>query len=156
MNAIYGGIGNQKGTFAQPCAGCGFDYKIYVLDSTKNSLTVFEPNEYVLNIRQAIDLDAKCDYKVASEYWNKVYNANSNYSLALSGLGKAAYKNGDLKLALKYFKQADDRTNYDIVYSAYRTKLLRENFMYIIFALIAIIVLPVITIKLLKRRKKKE
>lgn len=151
--SVFGGIGNQIGTFALPSAVCGYGEKIYVLDETKNNLTVFEPTDYVRNIRKALLLDVECDYSQAVEYWKQVYKENSNCSLALSGLGKAAYENGETVEAMNYFKLADDRTNYDIAYTAYRTQFIREHFALIgatlIFVVVAIIVL-------LKFRKKKE
>lgn len=153
--SIFGGIGNQLGTFAIPTAISGFDGKIYVLDSTKNSVTVFEPNEYVKKIRTAIMLDNECDYDNAQKYWQKVYESNANYSLALSGLGKAAYEKGELKLAMDYFKRADDRANYDIAYNAYRTQFIRENFLWFGIGLFVIIIAVPLILRL-KRRKKNE
>lgn len=153
--SIFGGIGNQLGTFSIPTAISGFGDKIYVLDSTKNSLTVFESNEYVNNIRTAIMFDNDCDYDNAEKYWKKVYEANSNYSLALSGLGKAAYEKGKLKIAMAYFERADDRANYDIAYNVYRTQFIRENFLWFGIGLFVVIVAIPLILRL-KRRKKNE
>ncbi len=151
--SVFGGLGNQTGTFAIPTAVSGYNGNIYVLDSTKNSLTVFEPNEYVNNIRKAILLDNDCDYENAVKYWEKVYEENTNYSLALSGLGKAAYEQGDLKSAMSYFEKANDRTNYDIVFNVYRTQFIRDNFLWFGLGLLLIAVGTPIVIRLIRRKK---
>ena len=153
---VFGGIGNQRGTFSLPAAVCGFGEQIYVLDSAKNSLTVFAPNEYVQNIRSAIALDEECDYAGAAEYWQKVYEKNMNYSLALSGLGKAARENGELKTAMEYFKRANDRVNYDIAYAAYRTVFIREHFIWIGLGFLAVVVAVLAGLNLKKRKGKNE
>lgn len=149
---IFGGIGDQTGTFSLPAAVCGSGDRIYVLDATKNSLTVFEANDYVRDIRKALLLDEACDYEQAMLYWERVYRENANYSLALSGLGKAAYEKGELKLALQYFEQADDRVNYDIAFAAYRTDFIRENFAWMGIALLAVIAV-IYALVFYKRRK---
>lgn len=151
--SIFGGLGNQKGTFAIPSAISGYNGNIYVLDSTKSSLTIFTPNEYVNNIRKAILLDYECDYENAVKYWERVYDQNSNYSLALSGLGKAAYEQGNLKEAMSYFEKANDRTNYDIVYNIYRMQFIRENFLWIGMGLLVAVVGIPIVIKVIRRKK---
>lgn len=154
--SVFGGMGNQLGTFALPVAICGFGEQIYVLDSAKNSLTAFTPNDYILNIRNAIALDEKCDYNGAAEYWQKVYEENSNFSLALSGLGKAARENGELKVAMDYFERANDRANYDITYASYRTEFIRENFVWIGISFVTIIVVLLVVFNLKRRKDKNE
>jgi len=153
--AVFGGIGDQYGTFSLPAAICGSGGRIYVLDSTKNSLTAFEANDYVRDIHKSLLLDDECDYEQAMIYWEKVYSQNSNYSLALSGLGKAAYEKGDLKLAMQYFERADDRVNYDIAYTAYRTEFIRDNFEWI-GTVILVLAAGVWALVIYKRRKGKK
>lgn len=154
--SIFGGIGDQSGTFSLPTGICGHNDKILVLDESKNSFTVFAPNKIVKDIRKALILDEKCDYIGAAKYWKKVYRQNANYSLALSGLGKAEYKAGNIKKAMQYFKRADDRTNYDIAYTSYRTTYIRNNFAVIGCVLIGIIVLIVVACYVYKRIRRRK
>lgn len=154
--SVFGGIGDQTGTFALPSAVCGYNSRIYVLDEFKNSLTVFEPTNYVNNIRKALILDADCEYEAAVEYWNEVYRENCNSSLALSGIGKAAYEKGEIKKAMKYFKLADDRTNYDIAFDVYRTQFIRENFIAIASLIVLLAIGLVVFFKIRKRKVKKD
>lgn len=154
--SVFGGIGDQRGTFALPSAVCGYGERIYVLDETKNSITVFEPTDYVRNIRKALLLDSECDYAQAAAYWEQVYQANSNCSLALSGLGKAAYENGETEKAMNYFKLADDRTNYDIAYTAYRTQFIREHFVWIGAAVILAVAALLLFLNYRKKKEKRD
>ena len=127
---VFGGLGDQAGTFALPTAVAGYGETVYVLDEAKGSLTAFCSSDYVKNIRRALLLDEQCDYAGAEPYWEQVYRANANYSLALSGLGKAAYQRGEIQQAMEYFKTAKDRSNYDTAFVAYRTQYIREHFAY--------------------------
>lgn len=151
--SIIGGIGNQAGTFKVPCAISSFQGKIFVLDQEKQSITVFEPTEYVNQIRTALIMEKEGDFNKAFECWEEVHNKNSNYQLALSGLGKFAYKKGDYKTAMNYFKRAEDRTNYDLAFTRYRSNFIRENFGYIAIGIV--IVISIITGFMLWKRRKK-
>lgn len=133
--SIIGGMGEQNGTFKAPCAISAYGGKIFVLDSEKGNLTVFSPTEYVEQIRNALVLDSDSRYDEALPLWQEVYSKNCNYQLAISGIGKAAYKKGDYKTAMQYFKRAEDRTNYDLAFTNYRSDFLRNN-----FTLIAIVI----------------
>lgn len=151
--SVFGGMGDQVGTFSEPIAVDGYNGNIFVLDATKGSLTVFEPQEYVNNIRKALIYDEDCNYEESVKYWKKVYSSNANYSLALTGLGKAEYQNGNVKEAMDFFKRADDRTNYDIAFSAYRTQFIRDNFIWIGIALL--IVISALSIKIIHKKRQK-
>lgn len=153
--SVFGGMGDQVGTFIEPIAVDGNDKNVFVLDATKGCLTVFEPKEYVENIRKAILLDNECKYDEAAVYWNKVYNDNCNYSLALMGLGKVAYQNGDFETAFDYFEKSEDRANYDIALTAYRTEFIRDNITIIVISVVFVFILIFVLNKIIRKRRLK-
>lgn len=153
--SVFGGMGDQVGTFSEPIAVDGYNGNIFVLDATKGSLTVFEPQEYVNNIRKALTFDEDCNYEEAVMYWKKVYATNSNYSLALTGLGKAAYQKGNIEEAMDFFKRADDRTNYDIAFSAYRTQFIRNNFIWIGIGIVLLVAISTVGVKIIHKKRQK-
>ena len=149
---VFGGMGEQAGTFALPAAVTGHGGTIYVLDETKGSVTAFQRSDYVENIRQALLLDEACDCAGAEPYWQQVYRENGNYALALSGLGKAAYQRGEIRQAMSYFERAKDRSNYDTAFAAYRTTFIRENFAY--FGVGAVVLAAAAIVYRVVRRRK--
>lgn len=151
---VFGGMGDQAGTFALPTAVTGYGGVIYVLDETKGSVTAFRRSAYVENIRQALLLDEACDYAGAEPYWQQVYQENGNYALALSGLGKAAYQRGETQQAMAYFKRANDRSNYDTAFATYRTAYIREHFVYFGVAVTALVA-AVLVYRMVRRKKGK-
>ena len=57
---------------------------------------------------------------------------------------------------MKYFKLADDRTNYDIAYNVYRTQFIRENFVVIVVVAVVAITILLLLIKIWKKKVKRD
>ena len=57
---------------------------------------------------------------------------------------------------MKYFKLADDRTNYDIAFDVYRTQFIRENFIAIASVIVLLAIGLVVFFKIRKRKVKKD
>lgn len=126
--AVFGGIGEQIGTFNKPVAIESQEQKIYVLDSEKDSLTVFEPNNITVDIRNALLANQKGLYKEAAVYWGKVLEGNINYDVAYIGMGRAKFLEKDYKEAMYYFKLGEDREGYDLAFEEYRKLFMRKYF----------------------------
>ena len=52
--AVFGALGDQEGTFRQPSAIELLGEQVLVLDSNKNSVTVFSPTEYTILVHDAV------------------------------------------------------------------------------------------------------
>jgi len=124
---IFGGMGTQEGTFYSPVAieACG--EKIYVLDSYRKSITIFEPTQYGGYINEAVGLRYDGDETKAVDVWKKVLALDSNNEMAYSGIGKAYLSSGDNEKAMYYLKMGVNQDFYSIAYKRYRNDILREN-----------------------------
>lgn len=148
---IFGGTGDQKGYFKNAVSLDKCDNAYLVVDKQKNSITVFEPTEYMNNIRLALSSYKSGEYKESLNYWEKVIEKNSGLSVAYRGVGIAKYLNGDSKDAMKYLKMGDDRYYYSMALQQYRREYISDNFWWIIILAIVVIILAVYLLKQLKK-----
>ena len=135
---IFGGIGQQKGTFTTPNAVESLGDKIYVLDGRKASVTVFKQTEFGAIVHNAITLFNKGKYEEARGPWQEAIRRDSNYWLAYIGLGNAYLNEGDYDTAMKYFYY-NSKTGYNDAFKSWRMNFIRDNFT--MFAIIIIVLL---------------
>lgn len=138
---IFGGIGQQKGTFTTPNAVESLGNKIYVLDGRKASVTVFKQTEFGSIVHNAITLFNKGKYEEARGPWQEAIRRDSNYWLAYIGLGNAYLNEGDYDTAMKYFYY-NSKSGYNDAFKSWRMNFIRDNFT--LFAVIIIVLLIVI------------
>ena len=116
LGAFAGGIGNgnQLGVFSGANSLTLNGASILVSDSIENSITVFERTEYGNKVFKAQEITLNSDYVGAKTLWEEVYSEDSFNRLAILGLGKAAYDEGEYSLAMKYAKLANDKETYSL------------------------------------------
>lgn len=125
---IFGGLGNQMGTFTRPVALAYHGQEIMVVDGTSNTITVFEPTEFGLSINEATRHQYVGNYEEAASYWKRVNELDTNYDLAYVGIGKALYRDKNYKDACYYFKLGNQKDYYGKAYQKYRKEVLRRWF----------------------------
>jgi hypothetical protein len=147
---VFGGLGDQKGTFKSPSSLESFNGRMLVLDSVKNNITIFGLTSFGEQVRKANMLYHNGFYMEALEPWKEVLKHDSNYSLAYVGLGKAYFQMQDYEKAMYYFKLGYDKKGYSDAFKAYSTEFMRQNFNTVfLFAVLLAAILWLI----LKRRK---
>lgn len=153
---IFGGIGQQKGTFTTVNAVESYGTNVYVLDGRKCSVTVFKQTEFGSIVHEAIELFNRGRYEDARGPWNEVLRRDSNYWLAYIGLGNAYLNEGDYETAMDYFYY-NSRAGYNNAFKGWRMDFIRDNFT--IFAAIILVLLAGIyvisTVRGKKRAKKR-
>lgn len=139
MLGIFGGSGTQDGYFTSASAlgKNGTDY--LVSDSTRNSVTVFAQTQYMENIRCALRAYERGEYAESRAYWQSVLDANAGLSVAAKGVGRALLLEGDYTSAMRYLKMGDDRYYYSMALTRYRREFLRENSLWLIPLVAAVI-----------------
>lgn len=138
---IFGGIGSQKGTFSVPSAIEKFNGFYVVLDESKNSLTVFESTEYAHNVLAAVDLYNDGLYAQAEPLWREVLEVNAGNAMAYRSIGKYYLEIKDYAQALDYLELGQDRDAYSMAFAQWRKAWLQENFLWLLPAVIAVILL---------------
>lgn len=152
MLYAFSGPGNYSGGLSVPTAIDYSDGKFYVLDGSKNALCVFGLTEYGGLFEKLGKARAEIDYESEASLWKQVISYNENCTLAMKGLGDAAYKNRDMKAAMEYYKKAKDREDYSKAYSFVRREWI-ENNVYLIIGVVIIAIIALSAVGKIYRKK---
>ena len=147
---VFGGYGQQTGTFNTPVAVECRGERVYVLDRLKNNITVFEPTEYGALVRQAVLAYDAGHYSEAELLWKQVLERNANSILAYNGIGKALAQENRYDEAMQYLRLSGDRYSYSRSFGKNRLELVRN---YGLYAIGGIAVLAV-AMSIIKRTRK--
>lgn len=147
--------GDQRGAFASPNAVETIDDTVIVLDGSKNrnDLTVFKRTLFGDYLHKAFGYYDEGLYVEAQPYWEEVIKRDSGYADAHIGLGKADLKNQKYKSAMKRFKIANSKSNYDKAFEYYREQWLQDHFTAIAIVIFVLAALGIVD-SVLKRKNK--
>lgn len=101
---------------------------LYVLDGQENIVQVFRLSEFGLKVNQANTLTLEGRYEESEEHWQEVLRLNSNFTPAMLGLAKAAYKRGDFERAMYLFEQGGNNKGYSEAFWQLRLVWFQKNF----------------------------
>lgn len=127
---IFGSLGNERGEFSAPVSLAFADNAYYVLDRAKCSVSVYELTEYGKLLFRAAELHRKGNYAAEVEVWKQVLARNNFNETALLGMGKAAYREKNYKMAAEYFYKVGNREYYSKAFEELRTRFIRAVFPY--------------------------
>ena len=125
---ITGAVAKQTGGFDQAAAVESLDDKIYVLDSSKDTVTVFRETSFGKAVHRAASLYNDGYYEEALGPWQEVLARDGNYRRAYVGIASALLRQGDYKGAMKYAKLADAGDIYNKAFEGRRREFLKEHF----------------------------
>lgn len=152
----FGGYTNDnsiKGVFSSAESLTIHNKDLLVIDSDKDSLSVYERTEFGSLLMKAESLQIVGDYEEATPLWKDVLSADSGNQLAYSGLARYSYIKGDNKSAIKYAESAMDYNTYDLARQAQVKDFFVNNFG-IILAIGVLLVLGIIAFLIYKSKKK--
>ena len=152
---------DQKGTVTSPNAIETVGRRVFLLDGTKNDVTIFVETAFGAYLHNAFELYDQGRYTDAVADWKEVIKRDGCYTMAYIGLGKAALNNEEFTEALDYFKTAYDQDDYDKAFKYARDDFMRENFTAFVIVILVLIVLLIVRavlkkkgIKLIKKKAK--
>ena len=134
---ITGTIAKQLGGFDRPAALESYGNELFVLDSQKDTVTVFTETDFGSIVHKAAKLHNDGYYEEALEPWYEVLKRDGNYRRAYVGVASALLRKGDYRGAMKYAKLADAGKIYNKAFEGYRLQWLRSHFSAIAVLLIA-------------------
>lgn len=152
---IFGAKGNQLGTFGQVSSLESSDEKIYIADSQKNTVTIFEETDFGATVHKAACLYNDGYYEEALEPWREVLKMDGNYRRAFIGISGALLNKGDYKGAMKYAKLADSQERYNKAFEGYRREFVQKYFGFIM-AVVIIVTAGSIYLSRKRKQKRKE
>ncbi len=154
--AVFGGEGTNQGHFVSPISIVeDHEGKLYILDKTSNNIQVMEATNFIRNVHTALRYYYNGEYDKAGDHWNAVLNIDQNYEIALSGLAKSLYKNGEYEKAMSYYKRGNNAVGYSDAFSEYRHDYFRGHFALVVAIGLLIVIAILLLFGLLKKKATK-
>jgi hypothetical protein len=120
---------SKTGVVKTPAAIAGNSKgELLVLDSTNNLIQVLGRSEFGSLVHQANALTQEGRYEESEPLWHEVRRLNAQYTPALIGLAKAAYKKEDYKRAEELFYRAGVVGGYSESFWQNRLKWFQNRF----------------------------
>lgn len=155
-------VGYTEGTSLNPVAIelLTDDETILILDSTGAQITTYNPTEYGLILREAVNSHEERRYEDAVNAWNKILGMSSNSALAYKGVGKVYYlwaaetevidddtteQRKKFLEAADYFMKGYAQEEYGKAFYKYRDLVLEKAMPYIMWGIIIIAVAALVT-----------
>lgn len=126
--------------------------KIYILDSDKCQIQVYEPSEFTDLLHQALYLYSKGRYTESKEPLTEVLKMNSMFDYANQAMGRAYFQEENYDMALRYARLAKDYEGYSDAYWEIRNQWLKRNIVAALLIILAIYIV-VKVIKILDKKK---
>ncbi len=153
MLFAFGGLGGQDGNITVPSAIDNLGFTLYVADSSKGQITIYQPTAYGQCLIQGILDYNNGQYESSRKSFMEAFRYNTNSELAYLGIGKAQMREGAYKDAMVSFRLASSRMYYSRALDQYRREVFDRNFG-AIFAVIAMALVAAVAVPLWKKFKK--
>lgn len=147
---IAGTKSSQLGGFKEPAALESAQGRLYILDSAKNTVTIFRETEFGEIVHRAVILYSGGYYEEALEPWYEVMHRDGNYRKAYVGAASALLNKGEYREAMKYARLGYSPDIYNKAFAGWRKVFIRENFSRIFL----MILIPAVLYAFRKRLKK--
>lgn len=147
---IFGGLGKNKGIFDNAVSIEKLDGKYIVLDASTNTITSFEPTDYIESVYEALDYYNQGLYEESVDLWENILNQNNSYTTAYKSIGRAYMQQGFYKDAMDMLEKGNDKYFYSMALKEYRKEFTRNNMWWMVILFVVGLGLVVNGIKRLR------
>ena len=109
------------------------------------------PTGYIRTVREALAGYRQGEYARSEELWNEVLASNPHFTVAYRSIGRALLADGDCRAAMEYLREGDDRYYYSLALQEYRRDFIRNNLLWLLPAMLAVLAGLVVGWRRLKR-----
>ncbi len=154
----FGDVGDQLGNgedfVAMTYQVINDVYYLLLLDNSTSGfrLTVFSPTPYYDTIINALKNHRDHNYSESIFYWQDILTQNNNFDLAYIGIGKALFSQGKYEEAQEMLSAACETNYHNKAFLEIRKAVIQK---YLLWIVIAVIVLVVLVVKFFGYAKKK-
>lgn len=142
MLFVFGGPddGTQRVGLSTMVSGIAVDRdnRIFILDSDKAQIQVYEPTEFTNLLHEALYLYSKGRYTESKEPLTRILEMNSLFDYANKAMGRAYFQEENYEEALRYARLAKDYDGYSEAFWEIRNVWLKRNIVPVIFALVGL------------------
>ena len=125
---ITGATAKQTGGFDHAAALESSGDRLYVVDSVKDTVTVFRETSFGSIVHEAAALYNAGYYEEALGPWQEVLRRDGNYLRAYEGVASALLRKGEYRESMKYAKLADAGDIYNKAFEGWRREFLGRHF----------------------------
>ncbi len=129
------------------------DGRLYVLDSKRNYVQIFEPTAVQLDIYKALDLYSEGRYDESRLLLESILKRNSTSYFVRLYMGQNYMQQGAYEQAIHEFQVAGAKAEYSEAFWELRNLWLQDHMLYILIALLVLAVAGVVLKSLSHRRK---
>ncbi|GAA3401041.1 YIP1 family protein [Paenibacillus hodogayensis] len=126
---------------------------LFLLDGQEGVIQLFRLSEFGAKVNEANKLTLQGRYEESESHWREVLRLNANFSPAILGLAKSAYKQGNYQEALELFKRGDDHKGYSDAYWQIRLQWFQSHFSVLATSLVVAVILLLIGERATRRTK---
>lgn len=155
MLFAFGGLGSQDGNVTVPSAIDSVGETLYVADSSRGQITVYEPTAYGRCLMDGILFYNDSRYEESRDSFMEAFRYNTNSELAYLGIGKSQMRQGEYHDAMLSFRLAANRSYYSRALEQYRREVFDAHFTEI-FAVIACALLLIVCLPIVKKIYRKK
>lgn len=156
MIFVFGGPddGSQRVGLSTMVSGIAVDAndRIYVLDSDKAQIQIYQPTEFTNLLHSALYLYSKGRYTEAKAPLTEILKMNSMFDYANKAMGSCYFREENYTEAMRYARLAKDRSGYSDAYWEIRNVWLKNNILTVIIVLVVLFA-AVKILKVLDRKK---
>lgn len=139
---VFGGLddGSQRVGLSSIAAAIQTDKqdRIYVLDTDKKQIQVYEPTEFTNLLHEALYLYSKGLYTESKAPLSEILAMNSMYDYANKAMGRAYFQEENYEMALHYARLAKDTVGYSDSYWEIRNQWLKDNLVTVLVIAVAL------------------
>ncbi len=153
---VFGEKSHQLGGFERVSAIENKDDNLYVLDSMKACVTVFDKTDFGRLVTSAENFYNCGKYSESLEFWKKVLQCDSGYMQAYRGIASIYLIQQDYSNAMKYAEKAELTDIYNKAFEGWREDFISHHFGFVIIfiALIFIIFRKISSVRFKSSLKK--
>ncbi len=118
----------------------GTDDKIYVLDSEKAQIQIYQPTEFTTLLHEALFLFSKGRYTESKEPLSRVLEMNNLFDYANMAMGRALIQEEDYDSALGYAKLSKDFEGYSDAFWEIRNQWLKDYMVPVFLIIVGIFI----------------
>lgn len=155
MLFVFGGPddGSQRVGLSTMVSGISIDSqdRIYVLDSDKAQIQIYQPTEFTNLLHEALYLYSKGRYTEAKVPLTDILKMNSMFDYANKAMGRCYFYEDNYDEALRFARLAKDYTGYSDAYWEIRNVWLK-NYIMIAILVIVLIVVAIMLVRFFDKR----
>lgn len=151
----FGGSGSALGRFTSPCAVEVQGDSVLVLDSVKNSLTVFDKTRFGALMTEGRILYNDGYFMESKDIFREIITMDPRCDFARAALGAAHFEEGDNSGAKDFFEKSKSAADkYSEVKKELRNNWMKEHFALIFIGIILLALIIIAAAKLISAKMK--